>query len=68
MHPPHNDTRAAILSALVPGLGQLIQRRPWAALAACAGTLLLVGGSAWSGRVADRAVEILVFMVLALPA
>ena len=68
MHPPHNDTRAAILSALVPGLGQLIQRRPWAALAACAGTLLLVGSSAWSGRVADRAVEILVFMVLALPA
>jgi len=31
------------------------------------GTMLLIGLSAWLGRVTDRAVEVLVFMVLALP-
>lgn len=59
--------RAAILSMCAPGLGQLVQGRHRSALIACAGTLLFVGLSLWSGRAADRAVEVLVFMVLALP-
>lgn len=61
------DSRAALLSALFPGLGQLSQGRRVQALTACIATLLLVALSVWSGRMADRAVEVLVFMVLALP-
>jgi len=61
------DSRAALFSALCPGLGQFVQRRPSAAFVACAATFLLVGTSAWLGRLTDRAVEVLVFMVLALP-
>lgn len=61
------NRQAALLSTLLPGLGQLAQGRHRSALTACTGTLLLVGLSLWSGRVTDRAVEVLVFMVLALP-
>jgi hypothetical protein len=61
------DRHAALLSALFPGLGQLARGRHRSALLACTATLLLVGLSFWSGRAADRAVEVLVFMVLALP-
>lgn len=61
------DSRAALLSALFPGLGQLSQGRRLQALAACITTLLLIALSAWLGRITDRAVEVLVFMVLALP-
>ncbi|ALA58941.1 hypothetical protein [Nitrospira moscoviensis] len=64
---PAADSRAAFFSALIPGLGQWIQRRRPAAATAFALTMLLVGVSAWLGRVTDRAVEVLVFMVLALP-
>ena len=59
--------RAAWLSAFLPGLGQCVQRRCSHALAAGAATFLLVALSAWLGRVTDRAVEVLVFMILALP-
>ena len=61
------DLRAALLSILLPGLGQLSQGRRFQALAACLATLLLVALSVWLGRITDRAVEVLVFMVLALP-
>ena len=61
------DGRAAFYSSLVPGLGQLTQRRGKAALLSFFVTLLLVALSAWLGRITDRAVEVLVFMVLALP-
>jgi len=66
MSPPV-DPRAALLSALIPGLGQLSQGRRLQALTACIATLLLIALSAWLGRITDRAVEVLVFMVLALP-
>lgn len=59
--------RSAFLSALFPGLGQLAQRRHVEAASAFAVTMLPVLLSAWMGRVTDRAVEVLVFMVLALP-
>ncbi|MGA6828388.1 hypothetical protein ACO9S2_12325 [Nitrospira sp. NS4] len=66
MSPPV-DPRAALLSVLIPGLGQLSQGRRLQALAAFIVTLLLLVLSAWLGRITDRAVEVLVFMVLALP-
>ena len=66
MSPPV-DPRAALLSALIPGLGQLSQGRRLQALTAFIATLLLLALSAWLGRITDRAIEVLVFMVLALP-
>lgn len=62
-----SDSRAALLSALLPGSGQLVQGRRSQALTAFGVALLLIVLSAWVGRVTDRAVEVLVFMVLALP-
>jgi len=67
---PHRhsaDIRAAFLSILLPGLGQLSQGRHFQALAAGLATLSLVALSVWLGGITDRAVEVLVFMVLALP-
>src|SRR4051794_25772822 len=61
------DPRAAWLSAFLPGVGQYVQRRYPQALTACGATFLLIALSAWLGRGTDRAVEVLVFMVLALP-
>lgn len=66
MHVPTNR-RAALLSALLPGWGQYAQGRHIQAFVAFTATVLLVILSAWLGRVTDRAVEVLVFMVLALP-
>lgn len=61
------DSRAAWLSALVPGLGQLSQRRHARALAAFGITLVLIAASLGLGRVSGRAAEVLLFMILALP-
>lgn len=61
------DIRAAISSLLLPGLGQLRQYRYRSATLAFVSTTFLIGLSLLSGRIADRAVEVLVFMVLALP-
>jgi hypothetical protein len=61
------DSRAALFSILFPGLGQLSQGRHLQALGACLATLLLVVLSVWLGHITDRAVEVLVFMILALP-
>jgi hypothetical protein len=62
-----SDSRAAFYSSLIPGLGQLTQGRGRAALLSFLATVLLVALSMALGRVTDRAVEVLVFMVLALP-
>src|SRR3954451_2055967 len=62
-----SDSRAAWLSAFVPGSGQLLQGRRIDALTAFIATAVLSVVCIWLGRVTDRAVEVLVFMVLALP-
>ncbi|HKT36435.1 MAG TPA: hypothetical protein VJR03_16540 [Nitrospira sp.] len=61
------DLRAAIYSILIPGLGQLIQRRYGQAATAALCTVVLVGASLLLGRVSDRAAEVFFFMILALP-
>jgi hypothetical protein len=61
------DARAAFYSLLLPGLGQLMQRRTGQAAAAFLCTLALVGASLMLGRVSGRAAEVFFFMVLALP-
>ncbi|MBI3356171.1 MAG: hypothetical protein HY038_05270 [Nitrospirae bacterium] len=60
-------TRDAVLSSLIPGLGQLIQRRWKAALLSFAVTLLLLATSLTLGRVSGRAAEVFFFMLLTLP-
>ena len=61
------DVRAALLSFLLPGLGQLAQGRRKQALVACLGLLALVAASLALGRVSGRAAEVFFFMLLALP-
>lgn len=65
--PPTADSRAALLSLLLPGLGQFTQRRPSQAFIACFTALLPLALTLWLGQIAGRAVEVLAFMVLALP-
>lgn len=60
-------TRAALLSIVLPGLGQLSQGRIVQALTACLITIFLLVLNMWLGRMTDRAVEVLSFMVLTLP-
>jgi len=61
------DVRAALLSLLLPGAGQLLQRRYLQALTACLCTLLLIIASAALGRISGRAAEVFFFMILTLP-
>jgi len=61
------DLRAAICSLLLPGLGQLLQRRHAQAATAAIGAFALIGASLILGRVSGRAAEVFFFMVLALP-
>jgi hypothetical protein len=61
------DSRAAVLSALIPGLGQLVQKRVAQSLTAFGGAILLVVISMALGRVSGRAAEVFFFMLLALP-
>lgn len=61
------DVRAAFYSILLPGLGQLTQRRYGQAAAASLCTAALVGASLMLGRVSGRAAEVFFFMILALP-
>lgn len=61
------NVRAAVLSALLPGLGQLTQGRRRQALAYLAITLLLIALSLSLGRISGRAAEVFFFMLLALP-
>ena len=61
------DSRAALWSLLLPGLGQLTQRRYAQAATAFLCTLALTVGSLLLGRVSGRAAEVFFFMILALP-
>lgn len=65
--PSCTDARAAVLSALLPGLGQLVQKRVAQSIAAFGGTFLLAAISMALGRVSGRAAEVFFFMLLALP-
>src|SRR2546425_180744 len=59
--------RAAVLSAVLPGLGQLTQGRRLQALTYFAITLLLIALSLGLGRISGPAAEVFFFMLLALP-
>ena len=61
------DVPAAFYSILLPGLGQLTQRRYGQAAVAFFCTTALVGASLMLGRVSGRAAEVFFFMILALP-
>ena len=61
------DVRAGVCSLLLPGLGQLIQRRYRQAATAILCTIALVSTSLMLGRISGRAAEVFFFMVLALP-
>lgn len=61
------DARAAIFSALLPGLGQWTQGRFRQAATYFAITLFLIALSLGLGRVSGRAAEVFFFMLLALP-
>ena len=61
------DLRAAIYSIIIPGLGQLIQRRYGQTATAALGAVVLIGASLLLGRVSGRAAEVFFFMILALP-
>ena len=61
------SVRAAVLSALLPGLGQLTQGRRPQALTYFAITLLLIALSLGLGRISGPAAEVFFFMLLALP-
>ena len=54
-------------SVLLPGLGQLTQRRYKQAALALFYAVALVGASLMLGRVSGRAAEVFFFMILALP-
>jgi len=61
------DIRAAVLSALLPGLGQITQDRRRQAFTYVAITLLLIALSLGLGHFSGRAAEVFFFMLLALP-
>ena len=61
------NTRAALLSLVLPGLGQLSQGRIVQALSACLTTVVLLALNMWLGHLTDRAVEVLSFMIVTLP-
>ena len=61
------DVRAALLSIVLPGAGQLLQGRYVQALTACICTELLIIASLVLGRISGRAAEVFFFMVLTLP-
>ena len=61
------NSRAALFSALVPGLGQLTQQRYSLGLTCFTTTILLVVISLGLGRISGRAAEVFFFMLLVLP-
>lgn len=67
--PTHStsDHRAALYSALLPGLGQWLRRRHHAAMLYSLVTILLIVLSLGLGRISGRAAEVFFFMLLALP-
>lgn len=64
---PSTSLRGALLSALIPGLGQFFQGRRLTAFSAFVVTLLLMAASLGLGRISGRAAEVVFFMVLTLP-
>lgn len=62
-----NSALAALLSAVVPGLGQVLRGRPRQALTILLTLVLLVACGSILGRVQDRAAEIFFFILVALP-
>ena len=66
-HRPAGDSRAALFSALVPGLGQLRQQRYSLGLTYFTITILLVVISVGLGHISGRAAEVFFFMLLVLP-
>jgi hypothetical protein len=62
-----DSVRSALCSLLLPGLGQLIQRRYGQAATAALATIALVSASLMLGRISGRAAEVFFFMILALP-
>ncbi|MGC3976261.1 MAG: hypothetical protein QM771_18025 [Nitrospira sp.] len=64
---PASDHRAALYSALLPGLGHLLRGRLRAAMFYGLITILLIILSLALGRVSGRAAEVFFFMLLALP-
>jgi hypothetical protein len=63
----HGSLPAALLSVLVPGLGQLIARQPMRAAIIFLSTLLLLVVSWWIGWWAGRGADILFLMLVVLP-
>lgn len=61
------DARAALFSALLPGLGQFTQQRYRQGLACLVTTLVLATASAGLGHISGRAAEVFFFMLLVLP-
>jgi hypothetical protein len=64
---PPLDSRAALFSALLPGLGQCTQQRYTLGLACLTLTLALTAASGGLGHVSGRAAEVFFFMLLVLP-
>jgi hypothetical protein len=67
---PHRaspDSRGALFSALLPGLGQFTQRRYMQGLACLIITFALTAASVGLGQISGRAAEIFSFMLLVLP-
>ena len=61
------DSRAALFSALLPGLGQFTQKRYGQGLTCLIITLALAAASGGLGNISGRAAEIFFFMLLVLP-
>ncbi|HJT21886.1 MAG TPA: hypothetical protein VJ746_15520 [Nitrospira sp.] len=61
------DRRAALLSLLIPGVGQLVQGRRMQAAVAFLVAIGLLAASVSLGRISGRAAEVFFFMLLALP-
>lgn len=64
---PASDYRAAVYSAILPGLGHLLRGRHKAAMFFGFIAILLIILSLGLGRVSGRAAEVFFFMLLALP-
>jgi hypothetical protein len=62
-----SNARAALFSALVPGLGQLTQQRYSLGFTCFTITILLVVISVGLGHISGRAAEVFFFMLLVLP-
>lgn len=61
------DARAALFSALIPGLGQFTQGRRTQGFLCLTSTILLTAVSLGLGRISGRAAEVFFFMLLTLP-